>query len=1020
VVDVPVRLLFVRNDGLVALAKIENGAIATTESDRSAAHDWTHVVPVGLDVMFVRNDGVFAVARPIEGALATTDKGDSAAHDWTHVVAVGQDLLFVRNDGTYAVGNIATGTFVMTDSDSSLAPNWSHVVPVGRNVVFVRDDGIFAVARIDAGSLVTVSTGSGLDPNWTHVVVVGENLMFVRNDGHFAVGSVEGGKLVTTSHGTNAAPNWTHVVAAGEDLLFVRKDGLFAVATIDDDGEFLMTDSGTSLDPNWTHVVAAGADFLFVRDDGLVAVARIEAGKLVTTSRGMTAAPNWTHVVAFAATADDAGAFEPDPSWLSTTRIAPLTGPAGPEPRPLQDTTAWGVLGVDEGVSLFITEPGPHQGRTYIYFGDVNASLGFKRNFDLIAWTSEPRVHATGGHLAQGWTFFLPNSNLQNGPASTQQPGWRYCVKCASLFYCPSGTSAGRCTYDNGLHELSGFEFYLPNREEGAADSSGQPDWHFCGNCNGLCYAPGFARTGSCPAGGTHNPMGWTFVLPNNVQGATDATGQADWRFCAYCNGLFYDGFVHKGTCPAAPGGGLRCTAVLESGTQENGQFFAFQGEPLVEITKSDERPGGAFFWEGRVYVFANVFTAKAEEDRPGDPQYGTYLLSTDTPDQALPLATHYLVSPRIGKCTLANGEVRSHQPLGLSFDTQPGLASSPWRRCQSCAGLFNLVAGNPGRCFGNPAGHSPDGGFFFLSEGAVDTPRHQANWRRCANCLMLFFNGGASRERCPAGGAHDPAGSPSYSMPFSADVASDQDPERGWRYCVQCQGMVFTLQDNAIGGATPYVVSAADFPELPAPPSASGVTFSGQAAVMISHRFGRGPGFPPGFVLACWHLPLGAAPRLQDLLYFDPQARSWSPDVAVLAPGNLFDYAYLGAANDGGYYTETGLLWLPGPRRWMLTYTQAQPRTTDPHALRRPVYARFAQRITDLGGAADIPLFDPTTRPADNALLTDPDSYPYGPYPLEAYTSWDPQARILDLHYLLSFFRPYQVQVMRTQIRIP
>jgi hypothetical protein len=53
------------------------------------------------------------------------------------------------------------------------------------------------------------------------------------------------------------------------------------------------------------------------------------------------------------------------PTWLTTTRTGPLTGAAEQEPRPLQDTTMWGVHGVDEGVSVIF------QDRTYIYFGDV-------------------------------------------------------------------------------------------------------------------------------------------------------------------------------------------------------------------------------------------------------------------------------------------------------------------------------------------------------------------------------------------------------------------------------------------------------------------------------------------------------------------------------------------------------------------------------------------------------------------------------------------------------------------------
>src|SRR5262249_40183692 len=185
--------------------------------------------------------------------------------------------------------------------------------------------------------------------------------------------------------------------------------------------------------------------------------------------------------------------------------------------------------------------------------------------------------------------------------------------------------------------------------------------------------------------------------------------------------------------------------------------------------------------------------------------------------------------------------------------------------------------------------------------------------------------------------------------------------------------------------------------------------------------RFGWRPYHNPGFVLACWHLPVGAAPRLQDLLYFDPGSRTWTADVSVLAHKNLFDYAYQGSANPDGYYTETGLLWLPRPTRWMLTYTELQPPWQAGASVgRRPIYVRFAAQITDLGSAADIPIFDPSARPADQALLAGANSYPYGPYPLERYTNWNPQMGILDVHYLLSLYNPYQVQVMHTQIRLP
>ncbi|MBP0449044.1 hypothetical protein J5Y04_05735 [Kitasatospora sp. RG8] len=687
----------------------------------------------------------------------------------------------------------------------------------------------------------------------------------------------------------------------------------------------------------------------------------------------------------------------------------------------MQDTTRWGVLGTDEGVNVVFG------GRTYIYFGDVNPSPWDegRLNLDLIAWTSEPHVHTHGGHAAIGWMFYLPNGNQQGGPASTQQPNWRYCVKCFSLFFCPDGAGgAGRCTYDNALHQVAGDEFYLPNVEEGATADDGQSDWHYCGKCNGLCFAPGFVETGSCPAGGPHQPMGWTFLLPNDVQGPAPSTGQKDWRYCAYCQGLFFDGYVHKGACPSAPGGGLRLTPLLESGSKEGGQFYPFQGEPLVGTLKSYERPGGAFVWNDRVHVFVGVAHPKySGRIRPGNPQFGTYLLSTATPDQSAPLTTHYLFSPRIGTCVLPDGTVRSHSPLGFYFRVSRAAAgaSAVWRRCKRCEGLFEIVAGNAGLCFGSPAGHSPYDESFAVFEGSSDTGDSQSNWRRCAKCLALVYNGYASKDRCPApGGTHDLADSPSYSMGFTSDAnADEQSEDGGWRYCSQCQCMVFTRHENAVGGATPYVVNAADHTDLPAPPSAPGIAFSGRAAVIISHRFSWLPYHQGGFVLACWHLPVGASPRLQDLLYFDPESRQWTPHVSVFQK-NLFDYTYQGSPNPPGYYTETGLLWLPGARRWMLTYTQAQPPSEqNPSVARRPVHARFAERITDLGTATDVPLFDPG-RPADLALLAGPTSYPYGPYPLENYTTWDPQLGILDLCYLLSLYDPYQVQIMRTQIRLP
>jgi hypothetical protein len=62
------------------------------------------------DVLFVRDDGLFAVARIDDGKLAMTQDGTNAAKDWTHVLAVGRDVLFVRNDGLFAIARIDTAS----------------------------------------------------------------------------------------------------------------------------------------------------------------------------------------------------------------------------------------------------------------------------------------------------------------------------------------------------------------------------------------------------------------------------------------------------------------------------------------------------------------------------------------------------------------------------------------------------------------------------------------------------------------------------------------------------------------------------------------------------------------------------------------------------------------------------------------------------------------------------------------------------------------------------------------------
>ncbi|HEX6684826.1 MAG TPA: CAP domain-containing protein [Candidatus Limnocylindrales bacterium] len=86
----------------------------------------------------------------------------------------------------------------------------------------------------------------------------------------------------------------------------------------------------------------------------------------------------------------------------------------------------------------------------------------------------------------------------------------------------------------------------------------GQPDWRFCGKCNGMFFSgPNgtyYRENQRCPAGGLHNPLGYNFVLPHDVPGTP--TAQPDWRFCGKCNGMFFSGpngtyYRDNQRCPA-------------------------------------------------------------------------------------------------------------------------------------------------------------------------------------------------------------------------------------------------------------------------------------------------------------------------------------------------------------------------------------------------------------------------------------------------------------------------------------
>jgi hypothetical protein len=86
-----------------------------------------------------------------------------------------------------------------------------------------------------------------------------------------------------------------------------------------------------------------------------------------------------------------------------------------------------------------------------------------------------------------------------------------------------------------------------------ADDDISQDQWRFCDKCEGLFYN-GFPTKGTCPAGEAHNAQGYNFDLPHGNNLVETAKAQVSWRYCGKCFSMFFDGFPDKGKCASGAG----------------------------------------------------------------------------------------------------------------------------------------------------------------------------------------------------------------------------------------------------------------------------------------------------------------------------------------------------------------------------------------------------------------------------------------------------------------------------------
>jgi hypothetical protein len=133
--------------------------------------------------------------------------------------------------------------------------------------------------------------------------------------------------------------------------------------------------------------------------------------------------------------------------------------------------------------------------------------------------------------------------------AAATQSGWRWCINCSGLWF-GSGSFPSHCPNPNGngAHAMadSGNYRLLFSVDPG----TGQTQWRFCKQCDGLWFSGGDGDTGACPG----LPLfGHSMTGSGNYKlefSSAPGAGQSGWRYCDNCRGLWFpqSGFHY---CPA-------------------------------------------------------------------------------------------------------------------------------------------------------------------------------------------------------------------------------------------------------------------------------------------------------------------------------------------------------------------------------------------------------------------------------------------------------------------------------------
>jgi hypothetical protein len=183
-------------------------------------------------------------------------------------------------------------------------------------------------------------------------------------------------------------------------------------------------------------------------------------------------------------------------------------------------------------------------------------------------------------------------------------------------------------------------------------------------------------------------------------------------------------------------------------------------------------------------------------------------------------------------------------------------------------------------------------------------------------------------------------------------------------------------------------------------------------------------PKSPTGVQLAIMPLMSGRGPMESGMRYYTGGTPpTWS--AAQTDAHSLFSTCYFWTALSAGR--------IPGTGKWILLYQLAGPRSVA-GAHNQPIVARIADTPWGIASAQEIVVFHPDRDRAWNRFMfadNIPDSdktqpnglghppFPYGAYLLHKYMRWDARRNTVTIFFVMSTGRPYQVQMMRSEITL-